>query len=71
MELLVVDLTDEEFEIMCHAIDDWMRLMGGGKEYGKLAQMTLSMYDRGIRFNKKYYYINREIAWRRNIDNSE
>jgi hypothetical protein len=57
-----VEITQEQLEVICYFINDWMRLMGFGGEYNKLRMLVRSIAKDNPTFDfSKYYYIKSEL----------
>ena len=59
-ELLTYSLTQYQMEKIAYFINDWLQLMGYGREYAKLLGLVRELRLTGFDFSK-YYYINRVI----------
>lgn len=57
-----VEITQEQFEVICYFINDWMRLMGFGGEYDKLSILIRSIAKDNPGFDfSEYYNIKSEL----------
>lgn len=53
-------MNEKQLNELCYFINDWLRLMGYGREYNRLALFSRDLKKSYPKFDfSKYYYINR------------
>jgi len=58
-------ITQELVDEISYFINDWLRLMGFGREYARLANLVMKLSRLGVKFDSKYYYIHQVVRnWR-------